>query len=638
MDDEKILDVLNKYIKNPKMQYAILIDGDWGSGKTYFIKNKFVSKNKNIIYIPLNGIKNREDIDKKIYYKILENNMPKKVKKIKNSTALKKTSRVVYSISNKIIKNIFGIDISEIKNIDISEIISLFKDISDYVLVFDDLERCEIPISEILGYINDYVEHRNVKCIIVANEQEINKINYDSNYELKVISCLKDDIDYGEKQEKFLYSNINHKENKKVDIPKIKNRILNMYEGNKKYKAIKEKLIGITIKYVPDINNVYDQLIMEYEKKNKELYELLKENKINCIDVLKLNNCYNIRTMIFILDRFEVLYSEIKGLAIDNKISIINKVFINVIFSSIGIKKGIDIKQILSGTMYSSNAYLTNDARQKDCNYYTAFNFVDDFIIDGNVDRDRMLECIQYYLDSNYENIEENDPYSKLKVYWELEDEEIENAMQEILINIKANKYNYKLFPKIIYSLSCIENLNFGEKIIQEIIKEMGKYIENNDVDYIDFHVLARDDQVAKIYNKNIKYIEDKLENSCKNQNIANINEIFKSEDWGIKLNEYVREQNYINKRQFLNEFDIDIIVEKIKNSNSKNIYYFKYCIDRIYNFSNLKDFYISDLEKMEQLIGKLNDMDKDSFGVTKKEAIEYLSKTLEEKRDLLKM
>ena len=49
----------------------------------------------------------------------------------------------------------------------------------DYVIVFDDLERCEMPISETLGYINDYVEHKNVKCVIVANEQEINKINYD---------------------------------------------------------------------------------------------------------------------------------------------------------------------------------------------------------------------------------------------------------------------------------------------------------------------------------------------------------------------------------------------------------------------------------------------------------------------------
>lgn len=636
MDDEKILDVLNKYIENPKMQYAILIDGDWGSGKTYFIKTKFVKNNKNIIYIPLNGIKDREDIDKKIYYKILENNMPEKITKSKGFSALKKTSGAIFVISNEIIKNVFKIDISGVKNLNASEIISLFKNISDYVIVFDDLERCEMPISETLGYINDYVEHKNVKCVIVANEQEINKINYDNNYELKVMSCLNDNIDYGEKQGKDIFTKINNKENKKVDIPKIKNRILNMYDGNKKYKAIKEKLIGITIKYIPDINKVYDQLIVEYKKKNKDLYEFLKENKNKCINIIKLNNCNNIRTMIFILDRFEILYNEINRLNIDKKYSIINLVFINVIFSSIGIKKGIDIKQILSGVMYSSAACLTEDVRQNNNNYYTAFNFVDDFILDGNIDRSKMLGSIQYYLDINYENIEDDDPYNKLKVYWELEDDEIKNAMQEILVNIKANKYNYKLFPKIIYSLSCIENLNFEKEIIQEIITEMGKYIENNEIDYIDFHVFTRDEQVTKIYNKNIKYIKDKMAFSSKNKNIINLKDIFESKDWGVKLNEYIREQDCIEKKQFLNEFDIDTIVEKIKNSNSKNIYNFKYCIDRIYNFSNLKDFYINDLEKMEELIEKLKDIDKDSFGITKKEAIEYLIKTLKEKIKLL--
>lgn len=636
MDDEKILDVLNKYIENSKMQYAILIDGDWGSGKTYFIKTKFVKNNKNIIYIPLNGIKNREDIDKKIYYKILENNMPEKITKLKGFSALKKTSGAIFIISNEIIKNVFKIDISGVKNINASEIISLFKNISDYVIVFDDLERCEMPISETLGYINDYVENRNVKCVIVANEQEINKINYDNNYELKVMSCLNDNIDYGEKQGKDIFTKINNEENKKVDIPKIKNRILNMYDGNKKYKTIKEKLIGITIKYIPDINKVYDQLIVEYKKKNKDLYEFLKENKNKCIDIIKLNNCNNIRTIIFILDRFEILYNEINRLDIDKKYSIINLVFVNVIFSSIGIKKGIDIKQILSGVMYSSAACLTEDVRQNNNNYYTAFNFVDDFILDGNIDRNKMLGSIQYYLDINYENIEDDDPYNKLKVYWELEDDEIKNAIQEILVNIKANKYNYKLFPKIIYSLSCIENLNFEKEIIQEIIIEMGKYIENNDIDYIDFHVFTRDEQVTKIYNKNIKYIKDKMAFSSKNKNIINLKDIFESKNWGVKLNEYIREQDCIEKRQFLNEFDIDTIVEKIKNSNSKNIYNFKYCIDRIYNFSNLKDFYINDLEKMEQLIEKLKDIDKDSFGITKKEAIEYLIKTLKEKIKLL--
>ena len=636
MEDDKILNVLNQYINNPNMQYAILIDGDWGSGKTYFIKNNFVKNNKNIIYIPLNGIKNKADIDKKIYYKILENNMPENIKKSRGIKLVKKTGGVIFNISNEVIKNVFKIDISGIKNIDGSEIISLFKDISDYIIVFDDLERCEMPINEILGYINDYVEHRNVKCIIVANEQEINKINYADNYELKVLSCLKDNIDYGEKQEKSVYYSTNNIENKKVNISKIKNRILNMYEGNKKYKAIKEKLVGITIKYIPDVSKVYDQLIIEYKKQNEKLYKFLKENKNNFINILKLNNCSNIRTIIFILDRFAILYSEINKLDIDKKASIINLVFVNVIFSSIGIKKGIDIKQILSGTMYSSAVCLTEDIRQNWNNYYTAFNFVDDFIVNGNIDKEEMLECIKYYLSINYEEIEKDDPYNKLKVYWELEDDEIKSAMQEILINVKSNKYSYKLFPKIIYSLSCIENLNFEEEIIKNIIEEMGNYIESNEVDYIDFHVWARDEQVAEIYNKNIKYIKNKMEISSQNQKNSNLKEIFESEDWGIKLNEYVKEQDCLNKKQFLNEFDIDSIVEKIKNSNSKNIYNFKYCIDRLYNFSNLKEFYINDLEKIKKLIKELEDMDKDNFGITKKEAIEYLSKILKEKKELL--
>ena len=134
----------------------------------------------------------------------------------------------------------------------------------------------------------------------------------------------------------------------------------------------------------------------------------------------------------------------------------------------------------------------------------------------------------------------------------------------------------------------------------------------------------------------NIKYIKDKIELSGKNKNIINLKEIFEAEDWGIKLNEYLREVDCINKKQFLSEFDVETLIEKIKNSNSKNIYNFKYCIDKIYNFSNLKDFYINDLENLKQLIEGLDEMDKNSFGITKKEAIEYLSKILKEKMELL--
>ena len=53
--------------------------------------------------------------------------------------------------------------------------------------------------------------------------------------------------------------------------------------------------------------------------------------------------------------------------------------------------------------MYSSAACLTGDVRQNYNNYYTAFNFVDDFILDGNIDKDKIMGSIEYYLSINYE-------------------------------------------------------------------------------------------------------------------------------------------------------------------------------------------------------------------------------------------
>lgn len=639
LTDTEILKILSEYINDPKMKYAILIDGEWGSGKTYFIKNNFEKKHENVVYISLYGIKDKEDIDKKIYYRILGKNMPSKITKSKflrkGIDVAKNTGDAVCSLTNEIIKKVFNIDISGIKNITSSEIISLFKNISDYVIIFDDLERCEMPINEILGYINEYVEHKNVKCIIIANEEEINKLNHNHNYELKVLSCLNNDVDYGENNGALGYGSITSGQNTKTNISKIKKRISNMYDENKKYQTIKEKLIGITIKYEANINDIYDKLILEY-KENKKLYKFLEDNKNTCVDILKLNNCCNIRTIIFFLDRFEKIYSEIDSVEIDKKDIIIDLVFKNTIFSSIGIKNGIDIRKILSGAMCSNSVALKEDLKQSYNNYYTAFNFVDDFIVNGNIDKGKMIKCIEYYLSINYEKIDENDSYNRLNVYWELEDEEIKKCLEEVLSNIKNEKYNHQLFPKIVHVLSCIENLEFEIELIQNILVEMGKYIERNKIGYIDFHIFARDEKIAKIYEKNIKELKNKIELSGKYKYEENLKEIFESKDWGEKLYEYIREQDYSNKKQFLRDFDTSLIINKIKESNSKNIYHFKYCIDKIYNFSNLKEYFINDLENINYLIEKFDKMNKDDFGITKKEAIECLSEVLKEKKEIL--
>ena len=51
--DEKII---YDYLENKNINYAIMIDGEWGSCKTYFIKNKVVGKYENALYVSLYGI------------------------------------------------------------------------------------------------------------------------------------------------------------------------------------------------------------------------------------------------------------------------------------------------------------------------------------------------------------------------------------------------------------------------------------------------------------------------------------------------------------------------------------------------------------------------------------------------------
>ena len=89
LNNKEIIEVLEEYVNNPKKQYAILIDGEWGCGKTHFIKNEYIKKeDANKVYISLYGVKSKEEINKKIYYAIIDKKIKinKKVKKLGEET------------------------------------------------------------------------------------------------------------------------------------------------------------------------------------------------------------------------------------------------------------------------------------------------------------------------------------------------------------------------------------------------------------------------------------------------------------------------------------------------------------------------------------------------------------------------
>ena len=72
----ELIDSICDYIRKPYTDYAIMLNGKWGSGKTYFWNNNLRDKIEKIsnegkkyktIYISLYGVNSLEEISKKLF-------------------------------------------------------------------------------------------------------------------------------------------------------------------------------------------------------------------------------------------------------------------------------------------------------------------------------------------------------------------------------------------------------------------------------------------------------------------------------------------------------------------------------------------------------------------------------------------
>lgn len=178
-----LVEYLNEYTINPDPQYAIMINGKWGCGKTFFIKDwlkKYEDDKNNVdkilkpIYVSLYGLKEIEQITSAInrvlypymYGKLA--NISKAVWKCASALVFKQEVNLNDDKQNDISINI-GLDSLSILKSD-DETIK-----SDKFLIFDDIERCQVDMTELLGYINYFVEHCHCRVLIIGDESQLGK-------------------------------------------------------------------------------------------------------------------------------------------------------------------------------------------------------------------------------------------------------------------------------------------------------------------------------------------------------------------------------------------------------------------------------------------------------------------------------
>ena len=208
-------ELLNKFVRSSDSEFAFLLHGEWGSGKTYFIKEEFLPsvKAKNKYYVSLFGVSSIEQIYSQLITQRLLG---------RNSGKFLRISTGVFTTVVKGVLNYFqgktNIAPGEI-DLKIADLIP----IDDCVVIFDDLERVsgKTDFVGLLGQIHTYfVLEPSIRVIFVADENKIKGevykeykekiIGFQSTLEIdsrkSILSILKKKKD--EKFNEFIISNL----------------------------------------------------------------------------------------------------------------------------------------------------------------------------------------------------------------------------------------------------------------------------------------------------------------------------------------------------------------------------------------------------------------------------------------------
>ena len=459
---EDLVESILDYIRSDYTDYAVMLNGEWGSGKTHFWNNKIKKKIESMhlngkryttIYMSLYGISNLEEISKKIFMETTQL-MDKNLRRFMNSKGQETIPE--YAKTGIDMANFFGVTQNGNK-LDYAEFFST----DDKVLCFDDLERANVDVIDILGYINNFVEHDHIKTIIICNEKELATKLKSSNLEMKtfIATYLLDKQNELNKSDKPM-------------VEKIQDKIEHVFDKANDYERIKEKLIGETFEYAPKFDYIINGILMRYEN-NPDLIRFLRENTGIIISTFNRSGTRNLRILKHALNDFKKIYEMVNKSYSNTSNRVMQTMLIFTIAVSFEIKAGkitkekfINIKdnEEYKSILVSSRILMDNRQfyiKEFDQNYY--YNFKSEY---------RFFKFIEYYVRTRIfdmklfkENMDtirntvdtENLPgYKRLltEEYWKISDDEFEAVIEDIIEDVKEGKIKLIDMVKIFAYLS----------------------------------------------------------------------------------------------------------------------------------------------------------------------------------------
>lgn len=269
-------DALDTYRSLQKPQFAALINGKWGSGKTWFARKYLeYAQEKAKAEELLHGTENPQDASDapafcyvSLFDIIDSKEIDAAIMAAMNPLLFSKGGRFAGRIARFALEKASSFLPIGVTPDDVAKCGGIIKEIccrrpKNLVVVLDDLERSRLPMELVLGYASSLLEEADAKVILLCNGEEI--------------------------------------------LPKNKNTFL----------KFREKVVGITLSVVPDIDSVFDNSLSGI--KDTEFTDFFSAQKQTVCHILNISQTYNLRHLRRIAHEFLRIFQKLPNEIKENK-------------------------------------------------------------------------------------------------------------------------------------------------------------------------------------------------------------------------------------------------------------------------------------------------------------------------------
>lgn len=577
------IDQLNQYIKNylenDKTNSAIMLTGDWGTGKSHYIKNQLVSyldkdNGGKCVIVSLYGIKELKEVSKSIYLEI-------RAKKLQENHEGITAGKLVAKTIFKGVTSFFGVDLKA----DEDALQALYEsvDLTGKLIILEDLERCSIDIIELLGFVNNLVEQDEVKVLLVANEKELIKA--------KIQNILVDE--------------------KSSESGERKQKDIKITEAtSQEYKKIKEKTVSDTIvfysPYIEAINNIIKSFNNNYlnsflDEKDKYDEPLIVNEIYNNIMSHKGIDNHNLRSFIFACQKTVDMLNFVDD-SYDQYF--LKHIFLSNVAFCLKLKANENLRWEDENKGYSSKLATSQ---------YPLYRISYDFIKYQWIDSKELKEQNDLYVrtqkhERDIEKISKD--LQCLYAFYINKEYEVIVAINNIISQLETNSIPLTEYGKLSNYLIAIKSVIGQEDKIESCKKIMLNNLSDEDGEVEDRITFHDSFSLEGKYAEELSNFEEEMLQKVK----KTYSDSFDFNYIPEKVPEFCRyvynnRDKFVSRGAFAVKINIDEFIRLLENCSAEQMSDLRNTFLKVYSFSNIDEYFIGDKEALTELKNRVEDL-----------------------------